>query len=423
MVSRTKIASILYDAVNGEKISVNRAIKTYRHIDKIFSRKKSPSSRFTGDELAKHMAEATALDNKRCWTSIAFPAEILHPLGVYPLTLEVLAGVFSTLGFSRAFIDLADAVGIPNSMCSFHRVLLGLAGTSFLGKPSFVAATSILCDGNLKSFGEAARLQDVPFIYIDIPYELSDDAVDYVKKQLVSALALIEEMAGKKLDPQLAARTARNVNRTFGLLRRYHDERRQNRKNLYQGHELANFTFPMHFLLGSERLIKIIENRREDILTGKNQHKFYKNLYYSKKARRIMWLHIVPQYDNDLWSVIDDGERSRIVCDEYSAPYFDDYDETDLLGSIAKRLIGHPSNGSIERRVRYILKTAKEYNVDGMVHYSSWGCHQAAGNVQMLGRELEKAGYRFISINGDPIDQRNTSVEQHRTRLEAFLEN
>jgi len=168
--------------------------------------------------------------------------------------------------------------------------------------------------------------------------------------------------------------------------------------------------------------LRMLEKRRKGMTSKGGHNRFYSSRFTSEKARRLMWLHIVPQYDTPIWRIIDNGETARVVCDEYSTVLYENYDLSDPLGSIARRLINHPSNGPIEKRIDHIIRVARDFRVDGIIHYSSWGCHQASGNVHILERELEAAGFRFLNLNGDAADSRNSSVEQHRTRIEAFLE-
>jgi len=405
------------------KLSFNRAIRLYDKMSVYLDKSKSRSAQISGRLVRAHMAKATAPGAKCAWTSVLFPAEVLRPFGIYAMTLEVIAGVFATLGLSRTFLDAADESDVPMTMCSFHRMLMGISKKGFIGKPYVVGATSLLCDGNVKSFGEVAGEQNVPFLFIDIPHEESPEAIKYVKTQLEEMCKHLADLTGVTNYKEALKEIAQNSNKAFALQRQFYNSRRSSDKNLFQGHEIANFAFPAHFMLGSENLIKAMEARCNDVEFGKKHNKFYKHSQFDEGTRRLMWLHIVPQYGTDMWKIIDSGLKSKIVCDEYSPPYFEDYDINDPLASIAKRLINHPSNGPITRRIEHILKVAKDYKVDGMIHYSSWGCHQAAGNVHLLGKAIQDAGFKFLNINGDAVDQDNLSFEQHRTRLEAFLEN
>lgn len=423
MAAKDVVARRLYNAVSKGYISFNEALRLYKVLDLYFSRTKSPAGKFFGREIIKYLARATSPEMKNAWTSVLFPAEILHAFRIYPITLEVISGTFSSLGLSPIFLNKAETLDVPPTMCSFHRMLMGVSKSGILGTPDVVGATSTLCDGNVKTFAEVAKEQRVPFIFIDVPYEESKEGVLYVKEQLESALHTLAQLAKVKNYQDNLRGVLESANRSFSLFRRFYDLQRVSRKNIFRAHEIANFAFPNHFLLGRKELVKMLE-KRCDALKSKGKHnRFFASPFVSEKARRLMWLHIVPQYDTPIWKIIDNGEETRVVCDEYSTVLYEDYDLSDPLGSIAKRLINHPSNGPIEKRVAHILKVARDFRVDGIVHYSSWGCHQAAGNVYILERELEAAGYRFLNLNGDAADRRNSSPEQHRTRIEAFLEN
>lgn len=397
-------------------MNFSEAVRIFKVFDLYFSRKKPPSGRFGSRTLLRFMAAGSASEARSAWTSVLFPTEILHAFDIYPMTLEVVAGMFATLGLAPSFLNAAESADVPNTMCSFHRMLMGVSRSNVLSAPSVVGAASILCDGNVKTFAEAAREQSVPFIFIDVPYDGSREGVEYVKAQLNDAIEVLSDIAKKKRSDRRLLEVVENANVAFDLLRRFYRLQEVNRKRTFAAHEIVNFSFPNHFLLGRKELIKMLERRCNDVLR-------HRSAPVGKKAMRLMWLHIVPQYNWPIWQVIHNGKTAQVVCDEYSSVCYERYDLSDPLGSIAKRLIGHPSNGPIERRIEHIVKVARDFKVDGIIHYSSWGCHQATGNVHMLGRELEAAGFKFIDLNGDACDIRNASVEQHRTRLEAFLEN
>ncbi len=422
MRAKKYVAKKLYRSVSKGGLTFHGASRLFRMCDAYFSRKKSPAARCGNRALLKYISEATSSEVKGAWTSILFPAEILHTFDIHPITLEVMSGMFSSIGLSPMFLGMAEEMDVPPAMCSFHRMLMGISKSGILGTPAVVGSTSLLCDGNLKTFAEAAKEQRVPFIFIDIPYEESADGIDYVKGQLKDAMKALSEATGVKGYTERLRRMLENANRAFAALRRFYDLYCVNRKNLFRAHEVANFAFPNHFLLGRKELVRMVERRCRGVRSDTKRDRFFSEMYTGEKVRRLMWLHIVPQYDTPIWKIIDNGGTSRVVCDEYSTVLYDDYDLSDPLGSIAARLIKHPSNGPLERRIEHIVKVARDFNVEGMIHYSSWGCHQASGNVSILGRELEAAGFKFLNINGDAADQRNSSFEQHRTRLEAFLE-
>jgi len=422
MSAKNVIASKLLKAVSKGSVSFNNAIRLFKAPDYYFSRKKSPEGKYSGKIVIDYLVKATSPDTRSAWTSVLFPTEILHAFHIYPITLEVIAGEFSSLGLSPIFLNKAESMDVPPTMCSFHRILMGVSKSGILCAPDVVGATSLLCDGNVKTFAEVAREQRVPFLFIDVPYEESDEGIAYVKEQLGGALRTLTELTGVKNYKSKFHEVVENVNRAFSMQRRIYELQKVSRKNLFLAYEIANFAFTNHFLLGRRELLRMLEKRRKGMTSKGGHNRFYSSRFTSEKARRLMWLHIVPQYDTPIWRIIDNGETARVVCDEYSTVLYENYDLSDPLGSIARRLINHPSNGPIEKRIDHIIRVARDFRVDGIIHYSSWGCHQASGNVHILERELEAAGFRFLNLNGDAADSRNSSVEQHRTRIEAFLE-
>lgn len=417
MEIQKKIASFLLGAISSGKISFHTGLKLFRPIADFAARDKTPAGRFIKRQNMGHILDATAAGSKTAWTSVLFPAEILYPFDLKPLTLEVMVGTFSTLGLSSQFLDSADGMDVPKTMCSFHRALLGMSRAGILKEPMLVGATSLMCDGNVKSFAEVARENKVPFIFIDVPFAEEGGAVEYVMDQINFAFNILSESSGVNLNQERLGETVADANRAIALAKKLYKMRIEGGRHVLRSHEQANFAFPLHFLLGSPRLVKMIEKCVDTI--GDN-----KSLVPQKGSpMRVMWLHIVPQYKTPIWDIIDDGERARVICDEYSNPYFDEYDANDPARSIAERLLRHPSNGPIERRIGHILKIARDFKVDAIVHYSSWGCHQASGNIGLLEKAIRGAGYRFLNLNGDAADSRNSSFEQHRTRLEAMIEN
>lgn len=417
-----KIAKKFSTNILKGNISFYNALKVMSHVDGVASKRLSNSGQFLRKEQIKTILDSFKQGSDRAWTSVLFPAEILHPYKIWPVTLEVISGIMSTIGTSPAFLSHADGKGIPQTMCSFHRMLIGLSESKIIPKPLFVGATSTMCDGNSKSFGLAAEQERVPLLFLDVPYESSNEAVSYLRDQLKKFVKDLADITGKKLNDNVWKEQSRLINRTFDLHKRFYGFQKQSFKNLYRGFEVANFSFTLHYLLGHPRLESMLKEICKDCDAGKKTRNVYKDLHLKPDVKRLMWLHIVPQYDTPLWDLIDNGRVSKIVCDEYSSPYSENYDENDFFGSVAKRLIGHPSNGYINRRIEHILKTARDFKVDGLVHYSSWGCHQAAGNIGILEDAFRSEKIPFINLSGDAADVRNASFEQHRTRLEAFLE-
>ncbi len=416
------VAKKLFSLFKKNALSLKAIFEVMGVLERHLAKQMSPAGRALRRVQVQAMKSAVNGGDTTIWTSVLFPAEILYPFGLQPLTLEVFGASLSVVGLSPHFLNIADSRCVPPSMCTFHRLMLGMSQDGILKVPRMVAATSSMCDGNIKSFALSAEDQQVPFLFLDVPHEPTPHAITYLKDQLMEVAAQLSASTGATVSETAWKEQAQQVNRQIAQKNAFFNNYARRSGNLFRGFEIANFAFSCYYLLGGPLLEKLLTTMTHDALHCTRPHKKYKASELSATAKRLRWLHIVPQYPTPLWDLADNGVRAKIVCDEYSTTVLDPYDADDFFGSVATRLITHPSNGGIEKRIAHITATAKKFKVDGIIHYSSWGCHQAAGNVALVEKTLEDAGFPVLSLSGDATDARNASVEQHRTRLEAFLE-
>ena len=87
----------------------------------------------------------------------------------------------------------------------------------------------------------------------------------------------------------------------------------------------------------------------------------------------------------------------------------------------------HERNVEVEREI--LAKQLARYDVDvpmvrvdGVIHFSHWGCRQSNGGVRLIKDTVMEYGIPFLNLDGDCIDERNYSKGQYLTRLEGFME-
>jgi benzoyl-CoA reductase/2-hydroxyglutaryl-CoA dehydratase subunit BcrC/BadD/HgdB len=141
-----------------------------------------------------------------------------------------------------------------------------------------------------------------------------------------------------------------------------------------------------------------------------------------KDLIRILWLELKPYFTVDFLTKLEEEQGVKIVFEETNYVYWDKLDPQRPYESLAKKLITSHYNGPLERRIEVTRKLAREYQVDGVVVFSSWGCRRNNAAVPTLKRELNKIGYPLLSLDGDCIDDHNYMPGQFSTRIEGFLE-
>ena len=137
---------------------------------------------------------------------------------------------------------------------------------------------------------------------------------------------------------------------------------------------------------------------------------------------RLLWLHLKPYYDNMLMDILEDKLQCRIAFEEMNYVHWEPLDPEKPFLSLARKLLGHPSLGPIEKRLALIERLSAANQVQAVVQFSHWGCRQAVGGSLYLKEELAKKGIHFLSLDGDCVDRGSFPPGQTQTRLESFIE-
>ena len=74
---------------------------------------------------------------------------------------------------SNPFLRQAEDTGIPNSLCSYHKIFIRAAQRGLMPKPQFILSTSLACDASTLTFRHMAEFYGVPHFALDVPFESS----------------------------------------------------------------------------------------------------------------------------------------------------------------------------------------------------------------------------------------------------------
>lgn len=370
----------------------------------------SPARDILAEASMKAIIAGLAHPEDSALVNLFMPCEILHVLGIHPIMAEAMASYVTGARADRGFVAYAEKCGIPETFCSYHKVMLAEALSGIIGTPRFIANTSFVCDANNLTFKTAAKHYGVPHFYIDVPYEVSEDSVAYVADQLREFVPFAEECACRKLDEdELKACVARSAVSMKNF------EKFQNAK---AGKFLSNDP--------TNELYEIFANH---ILLGKPE---IEKFSYALAAEgdtlpdfdgiSLLWMHTIPFYQKDILSITGFNEKVQIIsCDMNFAGYID-VDPEKPYDAMARRLVYDSFNGPSERRISRALEWCRKQKVDGVVYFCHWGCKQTLGAAQLAKETIEAAGYPVLVLDGDGCDEGNSSSGQTATRFEAFIE-
>lgn len=385
-----------------------------------------PSGRQGYSLFMSRVVRAMAEPDHSVVTSIFTPNEIFHALGVFPATAEAIASFASGAQAEHGIIGAAEEHGVPETFCSYHRTLLGLAETGVLEAPRMLAATSLACDANNLTFRRLADLWHIPLAYLDIPYELTEDAIRYVADELRDMGKMAEECFGAALDKERLKRCCQTSERTRQSLLCALGHRRgrylQNTMTLDMM-EMLDF----HLLLGTPEAERLAQAMEKDFA----QAEPYQGL-------NLVWGHVSPYFLSGIQRRIDLCPRAQIAASDMmhdllqpegaeatlpgALPSGFLFDASSPYEFMAERVVRNCFNGPAQRRARTLVRLADITQADGVVVFCHWGCRQTAGASQLMRSAVEEAGYPVLVLDGDAVDRTNCMEGQMTTRFDAFLE-
>jgi benzoyl-CoA reductase/2-hydroxyglutaryl-CoA dehydratase subunit BcrC/BadD/HgdB len=256
-----------------------------------------------------------------------------------------------------------------------------------------------------------------PFHMIDVPPTFDTDSLDYVEAQLKALVDQLCEATGARYDPDRMREAIRLSNEARAFAVEF-NHLRANRPAPLRGSPMLAVVGLGLWILGHPDGVKHFRALRnyaaERVRSGKPEQ--------SNQKIRLFWLHLRPYADNSLFEHLEDDLGAAIAFEEHNTIWWDALDEGRPLRAIAAKILGHPSNGPIERRLKMILDGVARYECDGVVHFSHWGCRQASGAVGVIRDRLRREGIPMLELDGDCIDPTNLQMGPLRTRLEAFVE-
>ncbi|MBE6723068.1 MAG: 2-hydroxyacyl-CoA dehydratase [Ruminococcaceae bacterium] len=343
--------------------------------------------------------------------SLFTPCELLQTFGMAPMFPEALSAYLSGAGAERGFIDAVEKRGIPETFCSYHKILLGAAETGVLPKPRFIFNTTFACDANTLSFRRLAEFYGVPHFVLDVPFEQDETAVCYVADQLKDCSKKMSALLDKPLQEDVLRQTVQRSGQTLSAYQKYLAVRAEKSMPDEMTSEMYA-AFALHVLLGTPEALHFAQGVLKEAEAAPARG----------DELRLLWVHTLPHLDSAMIDLLDFNEKCQIIANDicFDAPALTTVD--DPWRAMARRLVENNLNGSAQRRIDAVLEKAKQLQPDGIVWFCHWGCRQTGGAAQLGRVQLEAAGFPTLVLDGDGCDRSNCPPGQMTTRMQAFLE-
>lgn len=347
--------------------------------------------------------------------NVFMPCEMLHAMDVTPMFPEGVSVYVACTRCAEGFCSRAEQDGVPESFCSYHKLMLGMDAADVMPSPAMVANTTLACDANQVSFRAVAARGGVPHAVVDVPWGGGEADVAYVANQLREVGRSLEGCFGRPLDEERLREVCRRSRSTLEKVRDFALARGDATLGTTLTSELCLMVCT-HVMLGTEAAETYVDDLLAALVRAPGAN---------PSVPRIFWLHTLPNWQQAMGDLFDGARTAELVgCDMAydSLAVLDQLDPEDPYGFMARRLVGSSFNGPARRRVDDALRWARAAKADGAVVFGHWGCKQTLGMAHMGQAVFEEAGIPMLALDGDGCDPRNAQDGQMVTRAQAFLE-
>ena len=311
---------------------------------------------------------------------------------------------------------------LPRNTCALIKSSFGFK----LGRICPYVQTSHLivgettCDGKKKMFEILAEHH--PVYVMEVPNKKNRASLDLWRSEVVDFKRVIEKLTGNKITSDKLARATKLVNARRRALQRLYETRKASPVPISGKDALlvSQVSFYDDVSRCAQQVNALCDELEKRVANGEG--------VFPADIPRILISGSPMAIPNWKLPHIIESAGAAVVCEEScigTRAFTNLVPETDgtveaQMKSIADRYmqIHCACFTPNDERLDDIVRLAKEYRVDGVVHYNLQFCHTYANEAVKVEKRLEKEGIPLLRIETDYGDD----TGQLRTRIDAFLE-
>ena len=311
---------------------------------------------------------------------------------------------------------------LPRNTCALIKSSFGFK----LGRICPYVQTSHLivgettCDGKKKMFEILAEHH--PVYVMEVPNKKNRASLDLWRSEVVDFKQVIEKLTGNKITSDKLARATKLVNARRRALQRLYETRKASPVPISGKDALlvSQVSFYDDVSRCAQQVNALCDELEKRVANGEG--------VFPADIPRILISGSPMAIPNWKLPHIIESAGAAVVCEEScigTRAFTNLVPETDgtveaQMKSIADRYmqIHCACFTPNDERLDDIVRLAKEYRVDGVVHYNLQFCHTYANEAVKVEKRLEEEGIPLLRIETDYGDD----TGQLRTRIDAFLE-
>lgn len=342
------------------------------------------------------------------------PSEMIFATGLIPVMIEIIPTLLKNVNEQDEVILSADKFFFNTGTCSFSRFALPAFEKGHIPIPKAFVSTTV-CNDMCNNIAMLANKYSVKHFCIDIPYDSSEESVSYLATQYEKMFKFLKDISDIKPDSEFIHQVLKDSEESLMYMKDAL-EMRKNKPALLYGGPMLKFR-NINFLRGSKETLGVLKEFYE-MMNFRKQNNITP---VSNEKVRILWDGSSPIFAGDFFRKIEQEFGAIIVADPMCCfTYLDNYkDDQNVFYNLSKIML---NNSLSHNNSKIIIEKAKEYKVDGVIHFGQQNCNVINSKNWILKNDMKEAGIPYLELTCDLVDKRNFGVEQLYTRIEAFVE-
>jgi len=357
--------------------------------------------------------------------SVAMPTEILHAMGIVPMSIEGLPMMIAlTLNKYEEGFSAARGYGMTPEICSSHRYAVGTSLLGWLPRPDFILWSNMVCDNTVKCGDFFVERYNSPPFFLDRPYRYTERETQYLIQELEDMVHFLEEHTHQKMDLDRLSEVVEYSRQGVELQREIYELRKAVPEPARNRLFVQIFTM-ITLYGGSPDCLPYLKAIRDEL----KERVENKQGYAPKENFRLLSLFVPNMGSMKLLDWMEREHGAVIVADPYISHWGEgEMDPSKPMESIARKLFDIPAcrlmHGPMgDGVVQDSVKDAIDYKAEGAVYFAHTGCRQACATIRTVKDALkEQAGIPTVVIDIDILDPTFTSEDEMKGKLEAFFE-
>ncbi|MBF0119932.1 MAG: 2-hydroxyacyl-CoA dehydratase [Desulfobacterales bacterium] len=366
---------------------------------------------------------------KVAWITSGGPVEPLIVMDIIPVYPENHGAMIGASKMGADLCEKAESMGYSRDLCSYATSDISCATVNGgpiggLPKPDMLICCNNICGTVLKWYEVQARYFNVPLFILDTPIchtEFSNEAKEYVKKQIYEYIEFLENASGKKFDYDKMIEVGKLSIKGQKLWQSVLDT------TMHRPSPMSAFDAFFHLALivtlrGTQTVVDYYQ-----ILLDEMQDRIKNNIAAVPNEKiRLLWDNLPVWFGTRWLSDKFASHNACLVADTYTSAWCSSMkyiDENNFLETMANAYTQIYLNIGIDRMADAIIDMVKKYNADGIIMHSNRSCKPySLGQYDIQKIVQSKTNKPSLLIEADMVDQRKFSESQTESRIDAFME-